>query len=294
MDVQVEPGKYVVAVSGGVDSVVLLDVLRQKPDLDLVVAHFDHGIRDDSAEDQKLVAQLAASYDLPFVSAQGKLGKDASEAVARDARYDFLRQVLCEHKARAIITAHHQDDLVETALLQLARGSGRKGLSSLQSQKEIVRPLLDIPKSTLMSYALQHHLSWREDTTNYDERYTRNYLRLHVLGNLSASARQQLLANLKRGALTNAQLDQELEHFLANQPEQGMERRSFLKLPDDISREVLASWLRAQGVREFDRHTLNRLVTQIKTLPPGKQLDVIKGASIYIGQDHLALRGLER
>src|SRR5690606_5271626 len=106
--IKIRPGKYVVAVSGGVDSMVLLDLLRQKPKLELIVAHFDHGIRPDSAEDRKLVQRVAKHYDLPFVYAEGKLGPKASEALAREARYAFLRRVQAEQGAEAIITAHHQ------------------------------------------------------------------------------------------------------------------------------------------------------------------------------------------
>jgi tRNA(Ile)-lysidine synthase len=88
------PAKYVVAVSGGVDSVVLLHILaRRVPSQRLVVAHFDHGIRPDSYEDLRLVARMANDHGLAFLSDEGKLGPDASEAAARDARYRFLRRV---------------------------------------------------------------------------------------------------------------------------------------------------------------------------------------------------------
>src|SRR5688572_12503510 len=90
MDVQLEPGKYVVAVSGGVDSMVLLDVLTQYPQLELVVAHFEHGIRPDSGKDFRLVKAAAKKYKLPFAAAHGNLGPTVSEATARKARYEFL------------------------------------------------------------------------------------------------------------------------------------------------------------------------------------------------------------
>src|SRR5437764_343012 len=128
-----KPGKYVVAVSGGVDSVALLDMLARSDDLKLVVAHFDHGIRKDSAKDRKFVEDLAKNYDLPFVYEEGHLGSGTSEAVARGARYDFLHRVKKSHGAQAIITAHHQDDVLETAIINLLRGTGRKGLTSLTS-----------------------------------------------------------------------------------------------------------------------------------------------------------------
>ena len=96
MDIALEPlgpGRYVVAVSGGVDSMALLHLLQQQPGLQLTVAHFDHGIRLDSEMDRFFVSDQARAYRLPYVYARGDLGPSASEDVARRARYQFLHQV---------------------------------------------------------------------------------------------------------------------------------------------------------------------------------------------------------
>src|SRR4051812_4288271 len=108
MNVLLEPGKYVVAVSGGIDSVVLLDLLCANPALQLVVAHFDHGIREDSAEDAAFVAALATLQGLEFVTGTAQLGAAASEDTARKARYEFLENVRARHGAAGVVTAHHQ------------------------------------------------------------------------------------------------------------------------------------------------------------------------------------------
>jgi tRNA(Ile)-lysidine synthase len=129
MDISVEPGRYVIAVSGGVDSVALLHALTKRPALDMIVAHFDHGIRPESAQDAAFVRTLAESYGLPFVTDRVELGPDASEASARQARYSFLRTLQRQYDATSIITAHHQDDLLETAIINLLRGTGRRGLT---------------------------------------------------------------------------------------------------------------------------------------------------------------------
>jgi tRNA(Ile)-lysidine synthase len=193
MKMQVEPGKYVVAVSGGVDSVVLLDLLRMYPGVRVVVAHFDHGIRDDSHLDRAHVQALARRYRVPFVYDKGRLGAGASEADARTARYDFLRKAQAASEADAIVTAHHQDDVLETAIINLLRGTGRKGLSSLTSGEGIIRPLLDVPKSEIIDYAKRHRLQWREDSTNLSTDILRNRVRHELLPNWSAHDKHRLL-----------------------------------------------------------------------------------------------------
>jgi tRNA(Ile)-lysidine synthetase-like protein len=290
MKIELEPGKYVIAVSGGVDSVVLLDLLRMYPGVKLTVAHFDHGIRDDSHLDLKHVEALAKRYRVPFVYDKGFLGPDVSEAEARDARYTFLRKIQSSTGAEALITAHHQDDVLETAIINLLRGTGRKGLSSLTHGEGIIRPLLDVPKSEIIDYAKRHGLTWREDSTNQDTDYLRNRVRHELLPSWSLNEKQQLLDVTKHMRHVNHEIDSELEGALS--PE--LRRDWFILLPHTVSREVIASWLRQYGIRNFDRHTLERLTVAGKTAVPGKTIDIIKGHHMHIGKDKLALRSLDR
>src|SRR5438132_519531 len=127
-----EPGVALVAVSGGADSVALLDLLHTlTPELglSLVVAHVDHGIRSDSGTVARAVGELAERYELPFEVGELTLGPDATETVARRARYAWLGEVQRRHGARYLVTAHHRDDQVETILLRLLKGSAPAGLS---------------------------------------------------------------------------------------------------------------------------------------------------------------------
>lgn len=157
-NIDLKPGKYVLAVSGGVDSVALLDLLAKKAELELIVAHFDHGIRPNSKRDCDFVAILADRYGLEFYSVQGELGIGASEETARKARYDFLRKIKNKVNAKAIITAHHQDDVIETAVINIIRGTTARGLGSLKSTKEIARPLLKYTKKEIIGYAKENNL----------------------------------------------------------------------------------------------------------------------------------------
>jgi len=279
MNISLEPGKYIVAVSGGVDSMSLLHFLATSylppSDVQLVVAHFDHGIRSDSRQDRELVQKIAQQYNLPFEYEEGNLGVAVSEAAARKARYDFLQKTRERHNAKAIVTAHHADDLLETAILNLLRGTGRKGLSSLSNRPGMVRPLLGITKANILAYAQQHGVEWREDSTNVETRYARNYVRHRVLPRFSDEKKDQLLTILREASDINKDLDEELMDILGEQVASGeLERAYITQLPHPVSREVVATWLRAQGVREFDRKTLERLVVATKTGRPGTIVDI--------------------
>ncbi|HEX4774627.1 MAG TPA: tRNA lysidine(34) synthetase TilS [Candidatus Saccharimonadales bacterium] len=294
MNLELKPGNYVVAVSGGVDSTVLLDMLCQIPDLQLTVAHFDHGIRPDSAEDRRFVQTLAKKYALPFVYDEGHLGRDASEATARAARYGFLRRVKQAGEAQAIITAHHQDDALETAILNMLRGTGRKGLTALKNQADIVRPLLKIPKAELVNYAKAQHLKWREDPTNQDINYLRNYIRYQILPRFSQPDRAKLVNIITNLMVTNQELDETLTQLLNLQKPGTIERLWFNQLPHSVAKEMMATWLRQSNLRGFDSKALERLVTAAKTAAPGKQFPVLKDVKLEVHQYHLALVGQER
>ncbi len=294
MKITVEPGVYVVAVSGGVDSMVLLDLLRRLPGVKLVVAHYDHGIRPDAAADRRLVQQAAQAHGLPFVYDEGGLGAAASELAARRARYDFLHTVRLAARARAIITAHHQDDMLETAIINVIRGTGRRGLSSLRSRDRLVRPLLGYSKQDIRAYARAHRLEWREDSTNQDEKYLRNYVRRKILNKLSVKQQAQLLAHIDTAKQLNDQIDQLLQVQLHLQPAgHTLDRQWFISLPHALAREVMAGWLRTRGA-PFDSKSLHRLVVAAKTYPPGKQTDVSKQTVLKVTKRYLALVPADR
>lgn len=304
MNIDIKKGKYVVAVSGGVDSVALLDLLvkqakSQEPraqssknsqlsakDFELVVAHFDHGIRSDSKEDRKLVANLSQKYNLPFEFNEGKLGKDASEEQARRARYEFLQQIRKKHNAKAIITAHHQDDLIETALINLMRGTFRKGLTSLGSTNHLIRPLLSFSKKTLVDYATRNKLTWREDSTNSDPRYLRNWLRNNILSELSQPMKTKLLTIHEGAKKTNQEIDHILDDLVSKSNE--LDKTLITQSDHRVSLELIAQWLRNNKI-EFDKKTLELTVVKIKTLGSAKYISLKQDAKILIGPSKLTI-----
>lgn len=256
--------KYIVAVSGGVDSVVLLHMLTQQTDHELIVAHFDHGIRSDSAADARFVHALAQSYSLPFVSKREELGANVSEERARQRRYRFLRDQAKQHNAM-IVTAHHADDVVETIAINIQRGTGWRGLAVLDA-KGLVRPLINRTKSDIRQYALQHRLEWVEDSTNAENTYLRNRMRRTISKSLSDD-NKRLLRDLRQQQLVLKSIDNELAQLLPIANEYS--RYLFIVIDETTARELLR-WVVIQVKPVgLTRPQLDRALLAIKTARVG-------------------------
>lgn len=204
------PGqKVVVGVSGGPDSVALLDILRSLPEqpLELIVAHLNHQLRGQAADaDAEFVSALAEQWQLPHivetrdVAALAHAEHLSIEEAARHARYAFLARVAQDNQAQAIAVAHNADDQVETVLMHLLRGAGLGGLRGMRYKTDdavpVVRPLLDVPRAGIESYCRERNLPFRIDETNLDTRMFRNRLRheaLPYLATLNPNVRQLFL-----------------------------------------------------------------------------------------------------
>lgn len=206
------PGKYIVAVSGGIDSVALLDMLVDKDEYELIVAHVDHGVRQDSAQDLELVRGLAKKYKLYIVYTKYNFTNDTPESELRKARYEFLFDKMQELGARAVLTAHHANDLLETSILNIRRGTDRYGAAGGMSREGITRPLINVTKEALVNYAQEHHLEWHEDSTNLDVKYARNKVRHEVIPKIDTVAYRQHLEQL---AQLNASIDDQLKELVS-------------------------------------------------------------------------------
>jgi tRNA(Ile)-lysidine synthase len=278
MKVEIPQGKYVLAVSGGVDSMVLLDILRQDPTIELIVAHFNHGIRPDSIEDEKIVVNKAKEHGLAIEVGYGNLSSNTSEEKAREKRYAFLNKVKDNYIADKIITAHHQDDLVETAFINILRGSGHRGLVAMKINRDILRPLISIKKQQLINYAKLHGIIWREDTTNKNEAYLRNYIRQNVTPLLSVKEYEDTVKNIDLVAKRMAEKDQLLAKISQKVENNNLILRSkYILLPLEVRHELIIYWLRLQGIKEFSRKNIEKIDITIKTSLSGTKYPIKKG-----------------
>jgi len=188
-----QPGDcLIVGVSGGADSVALLDLLATLPDfpLTLIVAHLNHCLRGDESDgDEQFVQALAARYQVPCelhrvdVRQYADQQRISLEEAGRKARYAFFDELRTKHHANAIAVAHHSDDQAETLLLRLLRGAGTTGLSAMApvNQAGIIRPLLGISRQELRDHLTDRLLTFREDSSNSDQAYLRNRIRHELL-----------------------------------------------------------------------------------------------------------------
>lgn len=268
-----EKQTYILAVSGGVDSVVLAHMLAEKrtPNITYVIAHFDHGIRPESYKDAELTAEIAKKLHFQFELGKGDLGPKASEALAREKRYEFLREVATKYKADKIVTAHHEDDVIETMIINVLRGTGPRGLMPMSVPSDIIRPLLNKRKTDLYDYAKKHNLQWHEDETNEDVDYLRNYVRKNIMPKIEES-RQQFLE--MRTRLTDIYLEADQLIKLATPRMNLLHRTSFVRHSFAVQREIIRSWIIRMGALELDRPTIERIVIASKTLPVGKKIDI--------------------
>lgn len=214
-------GKIILGYSGGLDSTVLLDLYaKQAPEAFIArthVVHIHHGLSSNADRWSEQCAEQARLRDLPFtlikVNAKAEQG-ESPEAAARNARYQAFQSLMSDENY--LLTAHHQDDQVETFFLQLFRGAGIKGLMGMPEIKnlekgQLIRPLLHYSRQQLHDYANENHLIWIDDESNFDTSFQRNYLRQQVLPLI-----QQKWPGITNAVLRTEQLCQE-SNVLLNQ-----------------------------------------------------------------------------
>ena len=298
--------RVLVAVSGGPDSVALLyllDELKDQFELYLEVAHLQHGIRGDAAqEDAKFVERLAEELKLPFHIREVDLprlksdaGRGNLEALARAERYRFFAELITSKNLSKVATAHTQDDQAETVLMWVLRGAGLRGLGGMAPLQKIhipsetlsvtvVRPLLNISKAEILQYLTTRKFSYRTDETNQDTTYLRNWIRLELLPKIRAhrgqgfSTRLSQLAGLLRDE--DALLDSLTVSAYGSVSASGdLLRSALLKHPEALQRRILRHWIKqARGhLRGIDFVHIEALLRLINEGPTQGRLSIPGG-----------------
>lgn len=238
----------IVGVSGGPDSVALLHVLiefsKQSP-CRIVVVHVNHGIRGAASDaDEKFVRALAKFHGLKCEVKRVKLaGKTHQEELGRKIRREFFETLREKYNAKWILTAHTEDDQIETIVLNFLRGSGPAGLAGMKTTSgPYLKPFLHIPKSEILKYLKQRKLPFQKDATNDDTHYRRNFIRKKILplfAEVNPAFRKTLLRNSETFRRLADWTNQQAEQFLNGRD--SFSAREFQKLPPAMQCAVLQS-----------------------------------------------------
>jgi tRNA(Ile)-lysidine synthase len=306
----------IVAVSGGADSVCLLDILNELKaalGIKLVVAHFDHGLREgeDDAE-TRFVQDLASSMNLPFESEKAFSLMDGApgsvEEKAREERYFFLESLREGLSAQKIAIGHHLNDQAETVLMRLLRGSGSSGLAGIPPfrDKTIIRPLIDTKKEEIESYLKARGLAYMDDSSNLQTDYLRNRIRLELLPSL-LEYQPRLIEHLGRLADIlrdeNAYMEGRAEDWVMREAdlrttgEVSIPRLSFLGLPQPIRNRVTRQILRklGKGLRRIGSLHIESVAELGKSENSHGSLNLPNGLVVTRSYDHMVFRiGEER
>lgn len=280
----------VCAVSGGADSMALLwglYLLKDKLELNLSAAHFNHGLRGvESDRDEAFVRDFCAGYGIPCVcgSGQVKAGPKGLEAAAREARYAFLKSL-----SGKIATAHTADDNAETILMHLVRGTGLKGLGGITPVNgNLIRPMLHITRAEVLSFLAEYSIPYVEDSTNSGDDFLRNRLR-HLVMPLLKQENPSLSLNLSAMA---GRLRQD-EMTLSSQAErQHTDNVQLLrKMEPAIRSRVLANILLQAGVKEPEGEHISAMEKLVFSSNPSAQVSFPGGVVVARSYDALTVMG---
>lgn len=277
--------RLVVGLSGGLDSVVLLDLLADaapRRGIVLSAAHVHHGLSPHADAWAEFCEQLCRGYGIPCSVLRVAVPRDSGqgvEAAARAARYTALLALECD----ALALAHHRDDQVETLLLQLLRGAGLPGLAAMPEQRLaagrlLLRPLLDLPRSQLAVYAQAKQLRWIEDESNLDAAYDRNFLRHEILPHIEQrfpAARRTIARSAAHLAEAAELLQEYAQQDLAACVRQGrLDLLALAELTAARARHVLRCWLAQRLTHLPNTRRLQDIQAQLLTARADAQLRI--------------------
>lgn len=290
----------IAAVSGGADSVFLLHMLLKSP-AKIIVAHVNHKLRPEAASDQKFVEKLAKSHNLKAeilsinVANLAKKNKHGLEETGRKVRYEFFAKLAKKHRkgsAAFVITAHNADDNLETRLLNFTRGAQLKGLIGMdmlsQTGKEkLFRPILNLNKKEILAYLKLKKIPFRNDKTNEDRKYSRNFIRHDIIPLL-----KKLNPNLTKTSAKNSQNLREIDEFLQNEAikwlsenkiDKGLNAKNFKKLKPALQKAIILQLYKTKigNTNNLESTHLEEILKTLKS-PQGNKKKSLLGLTFIV------------
>ena len=307
--------KIIAAVSGGIDSIVLMDILdelRKEWKLDLSIAHINHQLRGDESDgDEQFVVTAAEQRGIPCsvhredTRALAAARRQSIQEVARDVRYAFFNNLRTSLGFGTVATAHHADDNAETLLFNIFRGTGVTGLSGIpvvRREDGIIRPLLFATRGEIREYADVRGLQYREDSSNSTSDYTRNFIRHEIIPQI----REEINPNLTATLLRTSELFNQLEEYLYAESEKvrnevtlrqseteiAFDVEKFRAKPFFLQEYVLLHVARQFCGKEIDSGNVREMI-KILSGETGDSCPIASDAVVYRNRNELIVRRLD-
>jgi len=298
--------RWCIAFSGGLDSTVLLHLLKStQPNLSIFAIHVNHQISPHAHSWQQHCEEVCQQLRVPFVTEKVTVENRGNgiEDAARSARYGAFKKHLSS--GDYLLTAHHADDQAETLLLRLLRGTGSKGLAGIavermfdqQKNIKLLRPLLSFTRDELLQYANQHQLKWIDDDSNFSEKYDRNYLRLQVMPLLQSrwpefqkkwNQTAQLCAETESLLQEMAIADLQIMDLRDERIGQSINRSLFAGLSIPRQHNLLRYWLSIQEYSIPEQQHWQQIASQIFSEKPDARINLQWGnVSLRVYQDKI-------
>ena len=284
--------KYLIAVSGGADSMALLDMLKEN-NYEIVVAHVNYKTRPTSDRDEQIVVNYCLkNHIICYTTNAVHNDKSNFEKWAREARYAFFKEIYEKEKLDCLLVAHHKDDVIETYLMKKERKSLGYDLSiprsSFYFDMNIYRPLYELRKDELRNYCLENKVEFGDDETNFEPIYARNKLRIEKLSKMSKEEKEELFNKI---LLENESWNNKLNKILL--PYKNLESLTFSKLTsEDIDSQVLILYdYIASNLKDA---TLNEKLSRNRLLDMLEKLDRNPNVSINLKDDVYLVKEYEK
>ncbi len=294
--------KYGLAVSGGVDSMVMME-LAYRQGLNCIVLTVDHNLRSDSKSDADFVEKEASlrGYETVRVSVdvsgEAKKSGDSEELAGRKLRYEFFETVAENRGLDYILLAHHLDDQAETVLMRICRGTGVAGLKGIENRGIFIRPLLNFSKEDIRNFAKENRIEFREDSTNADTLYKRNFFRNKILPELKKeypdldSAVSRLVES---AAETEDYFSSVLVPYVATEDEASLGEEVF-KVHGAVGKRSVLEAIKALGIYKDIELKTYKTIFSLRSRPSNTEVDIGQGLvarrsydGLIIAKKHLA------
>ena len=288
--------KIVIGVSGGPDSIALLNVLIEiKKDniinFDIEVCHINHMIREEANDDEEYVFEFCKKHSIEFYAKRIEIEKIAKESkigteeAGRNARYDFFDEILEKTSSNKIATAHTANDNAETVLMNIIRGSGTSGLKGIEAKRDnIIRPLIECARSEIEKYCEENKLDPRIDKTNFENIYTRNKIRNMLIPYIKENFNPNIIESINR----LSDLSKQENNYLEEKTEETYEKILITAKNDEIILDLKGFNLQETVIKQrLVLYTINILFGTRSGIEKKHIEDIIKLCSNNIGNKFL-------